>query len=214
MNDSAGRARGRRRAWPFVLAIAIVLLIGAWAGRVLILRDCAALWIVSDQPGPADAIAVLGGGENLRPFVAAKLYKDELAGKILVANVKPTAIEKLGLVGSHADFTRRILLRLGVPQEAIIDFGSNVGSTFDEARALAVWAKKNGARTIIVPTEIFSTRRQGWILDRELGPVGAHVIIDAITPPDYNLDNWWRHTEGLIGFQNEVIKYAYYRWKY
>jgi hypothetical protein len=27
-------------------------------------------------------------------------------------------------------------------------------------------------------------------------------------------DNWWRHEAGVIGFQNEVIKYLYYRVKY
>jgi uncharacterized SAM-binding protein YcdF (DUF218 family) len=151
---------------------------------------------------------------TLRPFIAARLYKKGLAPKILVANARPDAIVRLGVLPSTADLTRQILLKLGIPEKAIIDFGTNVASTFDEARALADWAKHSGARTIIVPTEIFSTRRQGWILDRELASVGARVIIDAITPPDYNVDDWWRHTEGLIDFESEVAKYAYYRWKY
>ncbi|MGA3311186.1 MAG: YdcF family protein [Xanthobacteraceae bacterium] len=172
------------------------------------------LWTVSDLFEPADAIAVLGGGVDLRPFLAADLYKKGLANKILVANVKLSPIEKLGIVPPHTDLNRHVLLKLGVPEEAIIGFGSDVSSTFEESRALAVWAKETGARTIIVPTEIFSTRRQRWILNHELTAVGAHVIIDAHKPLEYDVDNWWQHEEGLIDFQNEVIKYIYYRLKY
>ncbi len=107
-----------------------------------------------------------------------------------------------------------MLLKLGVREEALIGFGSDVSSTFEESRALAVWARETGAHTIIVPTELFSSRRQRWILNHELRPVGAHVIIDAHRPLEYDIDDWWRHEEGLIDFQNEVIKYLYYRMKY
>ncbi|HUN98728.1 MAG TPA: YdcF family protein [Bradyrhizobium sp.] len=206
--------RRRRRTWLLVLLVVVLLMIAAWIGRRPILRESAALWVVSDPLGHADAIAVLGGGDTLRPLAAASLYKDGLAGKILVANVKPSALEKLGLVNSHVEFMRRLLLRLGVPQDAIFDFGNNVQSSFDEARALAVWAKNSGAHTIIVPTEMFSTRRQRWILNHELGAVGSRVIIDALTPSDYQVDDWWRHSKGLVDFQTEVIKYVYYRLKY
>lgn len=215
MKDTvSGTYRARRRLWPVVLVISIVFLIAAWMARGPMLRESARLWIVSDAIEPADAIAVLGGGVDLRPFVAAQLYKRGLASQILVANVRPNAMVRLGLLRPHADVTRELLVQLGVPDGAIVGFGKEVASTFDEARALAIWAKSSGARAVIVPTEIFSSRRQRWILDRELAPVGARVMLDVITPPDYSADDWWRHEEGLIDFQNEVIKYAYYRLSY
>lgn len=214
MKDVAMAPQSRRRRLPLVLATLIVVVMFAWAARTPILRESAALWTVSDPLGPADAIAVLGGGVDLRPFLAADLYKKGLANKILVANVKLSPIEKLGIVPPHADLNREVLLKLGVPEEALIGFGSDVSSTFEESRALAVWAKDTGAHTIIVPTELFPSRRQRWILNRELGPVGAHVIIDAHKPLEYDVDDWWQHEEGLIDFQNEVIKYLYYRLKY
>ena len=214
MKDVAMAHQSRRRRLPLVLATLIVVVMFAWAARTPILRESAALWTVSDPLEPADAIAVLGGGVDLRPFLAADLYKKGLANKILVANVKLSPIEKLGIVPPHADLNREVLLKLGVPEEAIIGFGSDVSSTFEESRALAVWAKDTGAHTIIVPTELFPSRRQRWILNHELGPVGAHVIIDAHKPLEYDVDDWWQHEEGLIDFQNEVIKYVYYRLKY
>jgi uncharacterized SAM-binding protein YcdF (DUF218 family) len=215
MNDRASqKRRPRPRVWPCVMAVPILLLACAWIARAPILRECAELWVVSDPLQPADAIAVLGGGITLRPFVAARLYKQGLAPKVLVSNVRPDPLVRLGLVAPHPDETRPLLVKLGVPEAAIVGFGRDVASTFDEARALAAWAEDNRAHTIIVPTEIFPSRRQRWILDHELKPVGARVILDAVTPPEYGIDDWWRHDEGLIGFQNEVIKYVYYRVKY
>lgn len=208
------RPPARRRIWLIVLAITILAMVACWVDRSPILRESAALWIVSDPLEPADAIAVLGGGVDQRPFVAADLYKKGLANKVLVANVKLHPIEILGITPPHMELNRLVLLKLGVPENAIVGFGNGVSSTFDEARALAIWVKDNGAHSIIVPTEFFSTRRQRWILNHELAPVGAHVILDAQKPLEYGTDDWWQHEEGIIEFQNEVIKYLYYRLKY
>lgn len=90
------------RSWSLILASTLVLSLVLWTVRARILRDAAALWVVSDPLKPADAVAVLGGGLDLRPFTAARLYQEGLAPRILVANVKPDAIVKLGLLGSHA----------------------------------------------------------------------------------------------------------------
>lgn len=170
--------------------------------------------MISDPLTQADAIAVLGGGLYFRPSFAAELYKKGLAGKILVANVRPSPLEKLGVQRPQAEAARLILRKLDVPADAIIGFGTDVSNTFDESRALAEWAKSTGARTIIVPAELFSTRRQRWILNHELNRIGARAIVPAAKPLDYDIDDWWQHEDGLIEFQNEVIKYLYYRMKY
>jgi uncharacterized SAM-binding protein YcdF (DUF218 family) len=213
MKDAARRARsGQYRLTIALLAAASLFCIFCWTARATILREIAVLWVVSDPLEPADAIAVLGGGEDLRPFIAADLYKKGLANKILVANVKPDAIRKFGI--TEPDLNREVLRKLGVPEGAVIGFGQDLSSTFEEARALAAWARISGARLIIVPTELFPGRRQRWILDHELAPVDARAIIDAHKPDEYGVDDWWQHEEGLISFQNEVIKYIYYRIKY
>jgi hypothetical protein len=56
-------------------------------GRAPLLRGAAGLWIVSDPVTPSDAVAVLGGGLELRPFRASELYKKGLAKKVLVSLV-------------------------------------------------------------------------------------------------------------------------------
>jgi len=203
-------------AWRGVLALLAsiaVLCVAAWFGREPLLRSAADLWIVSDQAARADAVVVLGGGIEIRPFAAAEYYRQGLVGKILLANIGSSRVEQLGLRESHVEANRKVLLKLGVPEASIESFGSNLSNTYEEVRALRDWAARTGARSILVPTEIFPARRVRWTLYRVF-PEEVTVRVPALDPLDYHRSNWWKSEGGLIGFQNEVIKYIYYRFKY
>ena len=39
-------------------------------------------------------------------------------------------------------------------------------------------------------------------------------MVRAVAPTKYVAGDWWQHEAGLIAFQNEVIKSAYYHLKY
>jgi uncharacterized SAM-binding protein YcdF (DUF218 family) len=208
------RPRSMTRRVLLVLVACIVLL-GLWAWRKpgTLLRGAANLWIVSDEPAPADVIAVLGGGVEYRPFAAADYYRRGLAPKILIANIGESPAERLGVLQPHVRANSEVLQKLGVPAAAIEPFGDHLSDTFAEATALHEWAVRNGAHRIIVPTDIFATRRLRWTLQHVFGN-DAVTLVPAINPPDYQRDNWWKNERGVIGFQNEVMKYLYYRLKY
>jgi hypothetical protein len=148
-------------------AIAALAIGFTWQMREAILTHVAAWWVVSDELTHADAIAVLGGSIDVRPFAAADLYKRGLASTILVANVQMSRAEELGIT-SHTELNREVLLKLGIPAMAIVGFGDNVSSTPDEAEAIRECALASKSKRIIVPTEIFAARRVQWIFDREL----------------------------------------------
>src|SRR6516165_1832850 len=202
----------RRKIMIIGAAIAALAIGFTWQMREAILTDVAAWWVVSDELTHADAIAVLGGDIDVRPFAAADLYKRGLASTILVANVQMSRAEELG-IPSHTELNREVLLKLGIPAMAIVGFGDNVSSTLDEAEAIREWALASKSKRIIIPTEIFTARRVQWMFDRELTPIGVQVIVHALAPPQYTLADWWRHRSGLIDFNNEVLKYLYYRAK-
>jgi uncharacterized SAM-binding protein YcdF (DUF218 family) len=195
-----------------------IILIGTslWFSRETLLRGAAGFWIVSDAISPADAIVVLGGGIDTRPFAAVEDYNKGLAPKVLVANVSLSRTEILGAQPSHTAVNRNVLLKLGVPEADIETFGTEVSSTYEEAEALREWAIRVHAKSIIVPIEMFASRRVRWTLTHTFASTGTSVQIQVITPDsrDYNQSNWWRSHSGLIAFQNEVIKYIYYRWVY
>jgi uncharacterized SAM-binding protein YcdF (DUF218 family) len=198
-----------------VLVIVLGIGAAAWTTRGFLLRGLAQRWAVSDPLVQADAIFVLGGGDETRPFAAATLYEDNLAKEILVSNARHRGpVEKLGIRPAEAELDRQILLKLGVPPEAITVIGSNLSSTYEESLALAEWAKKTGAKRIIIPTEIFPSRRVRWIFNRQLQPIGVTPIVVAYPNQNYTIDNWWHVHDGIIDFQNEVLKDVYYHLRY
>src|SRR5262249_38773950 len=104
----------RRRQFVGRLVVAIILLVvvvgGVWLKRAPLLRTAAELWIISDPVTPADAVAVLGGGLEVRPFVAAELYKKGLVTKVLISQIPEAASSKTGGIPGHSELNRMVLL--------------------------------------------------------------------------------------------------------
>jgi len=162
----------------------------------------------------ADAIVVPGGGMETRPFEAARLYHLGLAPRILLTATQPLPSEQLGANPPETEIARRILVAKDVPDSAIVVAPGFVNSTHDEAIAVRNWAKTNHVRQIIIATDVFHTRRAGWMFRKELGPAGIRVEVDAVPVREYTLAGWWTNDLGMVAFQNELLKYAYYRVKY
>jgi uncharacterized SAM-binding protein YcdF (DUF218 family) len=189
----------------------------AYILRAPILRSAASLWIIDTPPAPASAIVVLGGGMDTRPFAAAKLYHTGYAAKILIPKVQPGPTEKLGLARNDSEIIHDILVKQGVPESALEYIGTKVSSTYEESLAVKTWLAQQPTTatppSILIPTELFYTRRTRWIFQQNLGSLAQPIVI-SIPAQEYTADNWWTTEDGLIAFQNEVIKSAYYHWKY
>ena len=183
----------------------------AWGSHEWLLRSAADWWIVSDWIGPADAVAVFGGGIGDRPFAAAQYYRQGLVKRILVSNGRQSPAEKRGLGMSDVAVTEGILQKLGVPASAIETFGNDLGNTHQEVLALQAWAERNKTCDIIVPTEIFSARRVRWMLHRAFGDeCGIRVIVLN----RHTRNDWWHQRQEISRFGVEIIKYIYYRLNY
>jgi len=115
---------------------------------------------------------------------------------------------------AEAEISRNILLQKQVPDSDIFVTAGMVTNSFDESQILRTWAETNGVRRVIIPTDIFHTRRVRWLYGKELKGTGIQVEIEAVPGHEYNVNDWWQHEQGVIAFQNEVLKCAYYRLKY
>jgi uncharacterized SAM-binding protein YcdF (DUF218 family) len=206
-----------RRTQPIirVLLLLLPLFLGfvAWFDRDQILRGAEELWIISDPVGPADAVVVLGGGLDTRPFLAAEYYREGLTPRILLSSVHQSRNEELGLIPSHTDLNRKVLIGLGVPESAIEPLGHELSSTYEEVIALRDWVLRNHPKSIIVPTEYFNARRVRWILTHLLSGTDIRIRVPAVKEPDYP-PQWWTNEKAIVAFQNEILKYFYYRLKY
>lgn len=196
------------------LVVLGVLLAVACVFRTPLLRGAARIWIVNEPLTKADVIVVLGGGPSTRPFAAARLFHAGYAPKILLTNPQPAPATQLGLTPTDADLERDILLKEKVPAAAIVVAPELVNSTYDEAIAIRDWARTNGVRRIIIPTDDFQTRRARWVFRKQLQPLGVQVLLQAVPVREFAASNWWQHEQGVVAFQNELLKYAYYRIKY
>ena len=216
-HDSASSRFFSRKIIRRLLGAAFALTIffaTIWLERTTLLREAANLWIISDPVENSDVVAILGGGLEVRPFVAADLYKKGLVKRILVSHVAEARTVEMGAAPGHSELNRRLLLKLGVPDTDIDMFGSGNRSTRDEAAALRDWAGQHHISRIIIPTEIFSARRVQWIFDHEFAGSAVDIRVPSFDGPGYTRTEWWRTEAGMIAFQNEIMKYLYYRLKF
>ena len=196
------------------LVVLCVLVSVMFLCRAPLLRGAADAWIVNQGVTNADAIVVPGGGLENRPFAAAKLYRQGLAPTILFMNVKSSPTTELGIIPAEQELTRKVLVSEGVAETNLVEIGNQVANSYDESLAVRDWIKQTGAKRIIIPTDLFHTHRVRWLYAKELAGLNVEVIVVAVPLRECIAVNWWRHEEGLIAFQNEVIKFAYYRMKY
>lgn len=198
------------RLFKFLLFTGL-LAVGAWFFREPLLRGAAEAWIVDEPVATADAVVVLGGGRDWRPFAAADLYLARRTPLVLIAQPEVTPSQELLNHPTDAQVSLAVLTQKGVPPAHIQPFGTNVTSTRDEALALREWALAHPAtRAIVIPTDPFHTRRTRWIFQKTLTGTGVSVHVIAVPHPRYQAEDWWQHEEGVINFQNEALKSLYY----
>jgi uncharacterized SAM-binding protein YcdF (DUF218 family) len=184
--------------------LATVLLAGLFGSSAL--RGIALLFRVNN-PAPADAIVLLLGGYANRPDLAAELYHQGLAPRILMGQAIPIG----NSLPDESRICKQILLDHGVPASAITILPPPVvTSTFMEAQAVRRYAETHPMRRIIVVTTSFHTRRGRWVFRKVLSGTGIDVRVAAQPHLLFDESNWYRSDEGLVSYVDEAIKTLYY----
>jgi len=213
------KPRSRRTGRLGLLAAGSLLVAAlglAFVFRGRLLTAAAETLVVDDPLRPADVIFVLNGDYNTRPFRAAELYRQGLAPRILIARSEVQPAEKLGLAPNETDIAVAVMIKLGVPAQAItvLPVPGGVTSTFDEAAQLRSYLQATKLRRVLLVTSAFHTRRARWVIEKELAGVPLELEVCAVPYDGFDATNWWRSENGLITFNNEYIKLFYYYWKY
>ena len=182
--------------------------------RAPLLVGLAKAWIVDDPLTRADVIVVLDGGPETRPFAAARLYREGHAPKVLVMRHRAGPTAQLGVTAPEAEILRKILMKQGVAEADVAVVNDEVNSTHEESIAVRNWTGTNHVKSVIIPTDVFHTRRVRWLFRKQLEDLGVQVMVQAVPVREYKTEDWWRHEQGIVAFQNEVLKHLYYRLKY
>jgi uncharacterized SAM-binding protein YcdF (DUF218 family) len=185
----------------------------AWAARAPLLQGAADLWIVSDPVTAADVAVVLGGGVDVRPFAAAELFHKGLVKKVLVSQVTDGRAVAIGAEPGHTEVNRQVLLKLGVPADAIETFGSSNKNTKEEALAVLEWTQRQASRAVIIPVGSFEARRVRWTFCHEFAGQPVRIKVSAFDS-QYVRANWWKDDSLSVLFVIEIFKFIYYQLKY
>jgi uncharacterized SAM-binding protein YcdF (DUF218 family) len=163
-----------------------------------------------------DAIFVFAGTLAERPLEAADLYHAGRAPRIVLtrAQEEPAAdvVRGRGIaIPDTFDVTRRLLVDLGVPENAIVAPRRIHDNTAEEAATLRELAVKQGWRTVIAVSSKYHLRRVALASRRALRDhPGIRVVVH---PTRYDLsvpERWWTRRSDIRAVASEVPKLVAY----
>jgi uncharacterized SAM-binding protein YcdF (DUF218 family) len=195
-----------------MIAIVGLALVVNWRELLYITAD---LWEIDERPSKCDAVHVLGGGWQTRSMVAARMLHQGKVDKILISDVLLTTSDRLGETIPEKERLKSLLMKAGVQEERIEVIGEQLSSTYEESLALHEWLREHPGSSVVIPTEMFHTRRVKWIMTRRVvADSAARIHVSSVPSRDYRAENWWLDEDGVISFQTEIIKSLVYWLRY
>jgi len=150
-------------------------------------------------PEKADIVLVLGGDPSgNRIMKAAELVRKGYAPKVLVSG--PVDLYDY----AECDLEIPFAVRRGYPESYFAHFEHRARSTAEEAAATAPELRRLGARTVLLVTSDYHTRRAGKIFRRAAPDLTFYVV--AAPDPYFTQAGWWKNREGRKTFAFEWMK--------
>ena len=172
-------------------------------------------WLnVGEAPHRVNAVFILPGGPQTRPFVAATLVRLGLADSVLVPKNVKSPLVQAGIVPETHEMLIRTLEANGLDRSQIVLLEARTSHTFGDAVALKNFLDRSPDTTVAVVTSHYHARRTRWSLRRRLGPAVDRIHLVAAPVDEFNEDNWWVTKEGLHAYVSEYLKFAFYLLRY
>ncbi len=191
---------GRARTWLVATLLLLCLLV------LLFLRI--GTWLVrEDALQPSTAIVVLSGGMPDRALEAAEIYRGGYAPEVwLTAPVEPKrTMASMGLsFDGEEEYSRRILVKYGVPERAIRVLQPTIVNTADEMNTIAETLQNtHGTRVIIVTSKAHTRRVHGLWTRLESGR--GQILVRAARTDSFDPSHWWRTTHDALDVVREIL---------
>jgi uncharacterized SAM-binding protein YcdF (DUF218 family) len=187
----------RRRPLLGVLLVVLALLAAAALAHRPLLRAAGHVLVVSETPGRSDAIVVVAGATPTREGRAAELYRAGVAPLVVVSRQSlPGRVQTLIAMGvrplDYQGEAVAVLVKFGVPREAIVTLDQPVEITETELQGVFAAAKARGWHRLTLVTNAFHSRRVRLIWSRQAaGAVDASIVV--VHDNCSGQDGWWRH---------------------
>lgn len=159
---------------------------------------------IGELPVKTDAVFVLFGNNDTRPYVAAALYNVGYADEILMAHNDP--LGATAQTRASHEIYRRVFLHRGVPERRIRTLGAQITNTMDESGVLRDYMVENPDAIVTVVTSHYHTRRTRWSLRRHLGEDAERLRFVSAPEDDFSAADWWLYPKGFEMVGMEYIK--------
>jgi uncharacterized SAM-binding protein YcdF (DUF218 family) len=193
------------------------LLIGFFlflVGWTILAAVAAKVLVVSVPLDRADAIVVLSGSKAYkeRTAYAASLYRQGVAPLVVLTND--------GEQGSWSnveernpffhELAARELEQHGVPASAIKLWPAQVQGTMDEAFQIREFCRQSGAKSVLLVTSEYHSRRAYWVFDQVLKDSEVRVGVSSPSSSRIGTIFWWLRPQGWKTVGAEYVKMVYY----
>ncbi len=203
------------------IVLVAVLAAALWLTALPLLRTAGAFLVLDEPPRRADAIVVLSGSVPDRILEAVDLYEDGFAPLIILCREPENAgfreLKERGVeLPRIYELNVSVARQLGVPESAIVVLEREAGSTYSEARVVLQDLAERGARSMLLVTSQYHTRRAAAIY-RHLAGGAIEVIARPARSGGFDPDAWWRDRmtvrRVLIEYQKLLLFHIWDRWK-
>lgn len=188
------RQVSRRWAW-----LGLAFRVGVAAFVLAVLGFPVFVWSLartSADPGQADAIVALTGGEG-RLQAALELLDQGKGSRLLISGVheETTRAELFGAVGGAS---RRSM--------CCVDLGRSAENTIGNAGETAAWVSEHGYRKVIVVTASYHMPRS--LLELSAVRPDTEFVAYPVFPDDVHLSEWWRESYTSSVLASEYTKFV------
>lgn len=204
----------RRQCLGIAIALVSIAIFVSWLNWRALLAAVGCGLDVGKTPRAADAVVLLNGGENTRPFIAAALVTGGWAPKVILNTVRLHQIQESGAVPPSHEIAVRVMEYAGLSRDQVEQLSTSAQTTFDEARGVATYLDTHPMKRLILVTEAPHTRRAEWIFHHVLSNRNVGIMVVSAPPDGFNLSTWWQREDGLLFVLSEYLKLFFYTFRY
>jgi hypothetical protein len=186
--------RSGKYLWLAVFAAGLSVALAAMAGNFLVI----------DAPRRSDVILVLAGETDRRPRRALELLAQGYGRRIVLdvpTNAKLYEFTQIDLAQKYID---------DLPQAASVSVCPIDGlSTKDESKDAEKCLQREGAKTVLIVTSDFHTRRALDVFRREI-PAHEYSVAAAHSGQGFGT-RWWTHREWAKTLVDEWLRLLWWK---
>ena len=187
-----------------ILFSAIIL----FAFRIPVFEEIGSFLVFQDELEPSDAIVILTGSNSGNRIEEAVRVFDKGMGKVLVFS----GYSYYPGMDSHRGM-KQYAIKLGVPDDKIVaEKATGEISTWGEALANIKLLERLKAKSLILVTSSFHTRRSHWVYERAIKSLNMDItlLVQPAYDPKVPYPRWWEIRSGKKKVFQEYIKLFYY----